>query len=1269
MTAAAIRQSFLSFFREKQHTVVPSASLLPQSPGLLFTNAGMNPFVPFFLGIEKAPYDPPRAADTQKCIRAGGKHNDLEDVGYDTYHHTFFEMLGNWSFGNYFKQEAIAWAWELVVDRWGLPANRLYASVYGPQPGDPGEFDQESWDLWAALFRAKGCDPAIHIVLGSVKDNFWMMGETGPCGPCSELHVDLTPDGNSQGKLVNNDSDLCIEIWNLVFIQYNAEADGSFRELPAKHVDTGMGFERACSIIQGTKGFTDFSTKPSNYATDVFQPLFRKLEELSGKTYVNIYPQPGADRALFADELKTAIAFRVIADHLRTLSFSIADGIMPGNNGRNYVLRRILRRAVRYGRQLGFSGDKPFFGALVATLVAQMGDVFPELLARHAAIRATLEQEEASFNQTLDRGLKRFEEAVGNAAAGSAAAGNTAAGNTAAGNTAAGNTAAGDTAAGNVAAGDTAAGDTAAGDTAAGNTAAGDTAAGSAGVPPADSGILPESSQKTATGALPETIAHESKGALYSKPHGLPHFERPWGKYLLTVTTRERHILPPQARQITLAAIQHFHGSRYILFAAVVMPDHFHLLIEPQPKAFDAGGHPIFWELGDLMHSIKSFTAKEINKAAGATGPVWERDYHDRLIRSDSDFGEKFDYITTNPQRSGLTGEGPYPFVWSRGWSETSLAELRLGSAGVPPAASGILPEASQETAAGALAIATAPPQGALPGQAGAAQHLPSHGRDAHDSRRDAGAPHQLSGDLAFELYDTFGFPLDLTELLCAERGITVDLPRFEKLMEQQRERARAAQKSTVVRALDIATEASTEFLGFEADEVHATILEVHPQEDALFVITDKTPFYAEMGGQAGDTGSLVIGGAEVPVTGVQQIGKARALIVSSSDLQHPTSNIAAGGQVVLRLDSARRRPIEAHHTATHLLHWALHEVVSKDAAQQGSAVDENRLRFDFNSGAVTPGQVAAMEAMVNAAIRADEPVSWSEVAHASIKGRPDIMQFFGDKYGDTVRVVQIGGAPNHLDGFSMELCGGTHVRRTGAIGLFKIKSEGAIASGVRRIEAVCGEAAWNHLNEMVEKWDHDLKAASAKLHAANEKLAALGEEPVTVHEFPHIMGAMLIERADISQLNATFAHGQRTLTETKEAAIEAEKRLKKIQASQAARLADEALAELIAMGEPIIASFEADASLLQELQNGLKKKNFAGPALLIVDDGDKLHLATHCGATALTNGLKAGDLLRDLAALAGGKGGGKPDQARGAAPDRTQLAAIKAAAMEFLKR
>jgi alanyl-tRNA synthetase len=351
-----------------------------------------------------------------------------------------------------------------------------------------------------------------------------------------------------------------------------------------------------------------------------------------------------------------------------------------------------------------------------------------------------------------------------------------------------------------------------------------------------------------------------------------------------------------------------------------------------------------------------------------------------------------------------------------------------------------------------------------------------------------------------------------------------------------------------------------------------------------------------------------------------------------------------------------------------------LHEAVSKDASQQGSSVDENRLRFDFNSAPLTSEQITAMEEMVNGAIKQDMAVSWTEVKHADIKGRADIMQFFGDKYGEIVRVVEIGGKRNALDGYSMELCGGTHVRNTSEIGLFKIKSEGAIASGVRRIEAVCGEAAWAYLNESVEKWSHELKAARAKLTAANEKLSSLGEEPVTVNEFPYIMGAMLVERADISQINAVFAHGQRTLEETQQAAIEAEKRIKKIQSAQAAALADESLAELIDSatqeGKPIIASFESDASLLQELQNGLRKKQFAGPALLVVDDGEKLHLATHCGPDALAAGLKAGDILRDLAALAGGKGGGKPDQARGAAPDRSKLEALKiAAAQLFIHR
>ncbi|MDG0995293.1 MAG: alanine--tRNA ligase [Akkermansiaceae bacterium] len=933
MTASEIRQSFLDFFKEKQHTIVPSASLMPQSPGLLFTNAGMNQFVPYFLGTEKAPYSPPRAADTQKCIRAGGKHNDLEDVGYDTYHHTMFEMLGNWSFGDYFKKEAIEWAWELVVERWGFPADRLYATVYMPAEGDPGQFDQEAYDFWAVLFEKAGCDPKRQIVNGNVKDNFWMMGETGPCGPCSELHVDLTPEGDTDGKLVNMDSDLCIEIWNLVFIQYNAEADGSFRDLPAKHVDTGMGFERAVSIYQGTDGFKDFSKKPTNYATDAFQPIFRKLEELSGRKYNDIYPESvDADKSALSDEMKEAIAFRVIADHIRTLSFSLADGILLGNNGRNYVLRRILRRAVRYGRTLGFSGDKPFMPELVDTLVEQMSEVFPELAERADAIKENLQREETSFNETLDRGLAMFE-------------------------------------------------------------------------------------QKVADG-------------------------------------------------------------------------------------------------GD-----------------------------------------------------------------------------------------------------------------------------------------------ELDGAFAFQLYDTFGFPIDLTELLCAERGLKVDMKKFEQLMEEQREKGRAARTCELVRAADISTDAVTEFTGFEEDVTEATVLEIHQQPDHLLVITDKTPFYVEMGGQMGDQGTLTHEGENFHVTAVQQLGEARAHSISLE------ANIIVGDTVSLSLETERRRPIEAHHTATHLLHLALHEIVSEDASQQGSMVSRTRLRFDFNSGAVSNDKLEAIEEKVNAWISAGDTVSWTEVEHASIQGRKDIQQFFGDKYGDVVRVVQVGGEAGQLDGYSMELCGGAHVRNTADLGIFKIKSEGAIASGIRRIEAVCGEAAWQWMSEEVEKADAVGDELRNKLDKANAALETLGEEKIEFPQFPHIMGAMLVEGGDFHQINATFKQFRQHIEGLREAGVSAEKKLKKVQAGAAAKMADEVLVGLLENGGNIAEVFEGPANLLQELMNGLKKKQFEGAAFLIVDDGSRLHLGAFCGADAQSNGLAAGKLIQELGPIAGGKGGGKADQARGAAPERDKAEELKQAA------
>src|SRR5262245_14843165 len=402
MTSAQIRQSFLDFFREKQHTIVSSSSLMPDSPNLLFTNAGMNQFVPIFLGERKADVSKwagaiassdTRAADTQKCIRAGGKHNDLDDVGLDTYHHTFFEMLGNWSFGDYFKKEAIEWAWELVVGIWKFPPSRLYATVYNPDKSknDPSDFDQEAWNYWAEKFRSVGLDPAVHIVNGNKKDNFWMMGDTGPCGPCSELHVDLTPAGDTKGSLVNKGDARCIEIWNLVCIQFNANPDGTFSPLPAKHVDTGMGFERVTSIIQGTKNFTDFANaKISNYETDIFRPIFDEIEKLSGKKYGSTLPRSGSTGA--TDQEKSDVAFRVLADHIGTLSFAVADNIQPGNTDRNYGLRRILRRAVRYGRALGFK--EPFFYKLVDVLARTMGDVFPEIRAKQKHVAEVLKREE-----------------------------------------------------------------------------------------------------------------------------------------------------------------------------------------------------------------------------------------------------------------------------------------------------------------------------------------------------------------------------------------------------------------------------------------------------------------------------------------------------------------------------------------------------------------------------------------------------------------------------------------------------------------------------------------------------------------------------------------------------------------------------------------------------------------------------------------------------------------------------------------------------------
>ena len=898
MTSSEIRQSFLDFFQSKQHSIVPSDNLGYQSRdgAKIFTNAGMNQFVPIFLGERKADVNAwpgavtdarslaTRAADTQKCIRAGGKHNDLDDVGLDTYHHTFFEMLGNWSFGDYFKKEAIEWAWELLTEVWKFPKERLYATVYKPGEGDPAEFDQEAYDLWKALFEKVGLDPEIHIVYGNKKDNFWMMGDTGPCGPCSEVHIDLTQQGDTKGALVNKDSSECIEIWNLVFIQFNANADGSFSPLPAKHVDTGMGFERVCSVMQNTKGFSDFHRGTSNYETDVFSPIFEKLAELSGKKYGSTLPREGTTGA--TEQEKIDVAFRVIADHIRTLSFSIADGLIPGNTDRNYTLRRILRRAVRYGRSLGF--HEPFFFKLVEVVISEFGSFFPELKEKQDLIVTTIKTEEVAFNKTLDRGIKLFEEAV------------------------------------------------------------------------------------------------------------------------------------------------------------------------------------------------------------------------------------------------SKLGEGD-----------------------------------------------------------------------------------QLSGDAAFELYDTYGFPRDLTELMARERGISVDTDRFEVCMEGQRARARAARQTDVVEIADIGDISATNFIGFDALATTAKIQEVVKLKDKNAVLFETSPFYAEMGGQLGDSGEISGGGNLWRVTNTQKVGDAFVHILADD-----AEGLEAGAEVELSVDAGRRAAIQRHHSVTHIFHWALHEVASKDATQKGSYVGPDKLTFDFNSQPLTPQQVADIEKLVNERIVENAGISWTEVPYTEVQNNQGVMQLFGEKYGERVRVVQIGGKAGALDGWSMELCGGTHTRATGEIGLFRIVNESAISAGVRRIEAIAGMEAYG------------------KAHSEAELIATLaGKVNSPVGELEKKIEALVAQQKKL------------------------EKDLKALKQAQAAAGAKDLIAKATEVnGVKVITENlgDADGNHLGAVADVLKGQ-FEGVVVLGGAGTGSVALLASV-SKSVTGKVKAGDIIKAIAPIVGGKGGGKPEMARGGGKDPSKL-------------
>ncbi len=1123
MTSTQVRQSFLDFFKSKQHTIVPSSSLMPDSPNLLFTNAGMNQFVPIFLGQTKCPYTPGRAADTQKCIRAGGKHNDLDDVGLDTYHHTFFEMLGNWSFGDYFKKDAISWAWELVIEVWKFPPHRIYATIYQPDKSknDPAERDEEAWNFWAEKFRSVGLDPDIHIVNGNKKDNFWMMGETGPCGPCTEIHVDLRPgpaqtdlEAQKSGALLVNGSDArCIEIWNNVFIQYNANPDGTFTPLPAQHVDTGMGFERVTSIMQGTKGLTDFANaKISNYETDIFRPIFDAIEKLSGKKYGSTLPKPGSTGD--TEQEKIDVAFRVIADHIRTLSFAIADGIQPGNTDRNYVLRRILRRAVRYGRTLGF--HEPFFYKLVDVLAATMGDVFPEIRTRKNHVEEVIQREEEAFNKTLDKGIALFNEEAARLTS----------------------------------------------------------SEGSAQVP-GGTGHRP-----VAAGDSPA-----ARGATYSK-RNLPHFEKPWAIYVVNFQTLNGRQLSPAARDIVFDCILRWREARYRLTSACVMPDHVHMIFQPGIKETDPQGQPVFWPLSELFHSIKSFSAKEVNKLEDASGVLWQDERFDRYIRSDADLEEKFRYVCGNPWAAGVVDEQtPYQWLWT---PDIEAAQPYVAPASLPYA-----------QAAGQVARQNGP------------------------VARSTQASSQVSGAFAFKLYDEQGFPLDLTELMARERGLTVDKAGFDKLMEEQKTRARAAQKKEVIELSQIETTTPTKFTGFNHLEgAFANVVEVFESKGKSGVILDTTPFYAEMGGQVGDTGHMGIGNNFYEVIATTKSGSTFLHFLKQPHLPIPRDE-----KVRAFVDYKRRSAIERHHTVTHLLHWALHEVVSKEASQKGSFVGPDKLTFDFNSAALTPEQLADIEKLVNERILENTIVSWTEVPHAEVKSRADVMQFFGDKYGDTVRVVQIGGAANKLDGYSMELCGGTHTRATGEIGLFRIVSEAAVAAGVRRIEAVAGLEAYNLANDQLRL----LRSVAGQINSP------VGE----------------LEK----KIEALLAHQK-----------ELEKQVKIAMQRNASNAASELLTRAQTVNEiPFISQNlgEAEGDFLQAIADSLKSR-FKGVVVLGGCANNAVTLIASVSAD-FTAKVQAGKIIQTIAPIVGGKGGGKPDNARGGGKDASKLDEALAKAKSLL--
>ncbi|MGA2683870.1 MAG: alanine--tRNA ligase [Verrucomicrobiota bacterium] len=1186
MTSSQIRQSFLDFFKSKQHSIVPSSSLLPDSPNLLFTNAGMNQFVPIFLGQVKCPYQPGRAADTQKCIRAGGKHNDLEDVGLDTYHHTFFEMLGNWSFGDYFKKEAIDWAWELVVEKWKFPKERLYATIYNPDKSrnDPSERDDEAWNCWAEKFRAAGLDPAVHIVHGGKKDNFWMMGETGPCGPCSELHVDLTPAGDTQGRLVNKGDARCIEIWNLVFIQFNANADGSFSPLPARHVDTGMGFERVASIIQGTKGFKDFAhAKISNYETDIFRPIFDALEKLSGKKYGSTLPQVSGSATVPVASVgvsPTESSARGAAYYKRRLphferpwakymvSFSTRERRQLSPAARDIVLKSLLfgheqRRYQLYAacvmpEHVHFlfepqinkqdKDGKPVFWPLTEILQAIKS------FTAHEINKVEGTQGQVWENESFDRMIRgdtdleeKFHYICRN---------------------------------------------------------------------PWDSGVVP-GTENYRWVWTPDAAARDAQQG--DRDGRAPQNSVPGSPEQIQLDIAFR-VIADHIRTLGFAIADGIQpsneGRGYVLRRILRRAVRYGRTLDFKEPFFYKLVDVLADTMGDVFPEIRS-RKKNVQEVIRAE----EEAFNKTLDRGIAEFDAQ---MPDNKLREAIIRKRT-ELARRDGLEDTHYVTNEQVEALVR-----LQPRTIQEAktieAFNNIVVTNYWFQVIEP--------------IIHIIKQFDAMPRQISGEVAFELYDTYGFPLDLTELMARERGLTVDTAGFETLMEEQRARARAAQKKEIISVSQIETTAPTKFVGYDKLETPAKVLEVVSLKDKTAVILDTSACYAEMGGQLGDTGKLEQGSQFWRVTNTQKSGNTWLHFIEETGARPSRSQFGAsrtehsagvtpteagetpalpipGNIVTLSVDRVRRNAIQRHHTVTHLLHWALHEVVSRDASQKGSFVGPDKLTFDFNSAALTPQQVADIEKLVNERILENAGVSWTEVSYADVKSRKDVMQFFGDKYGDTVRIVQIGGHAKKLDGYSMELCGGTHTRATGEIGLFQIVGESAIAAGIRRIEAVAGLEAYRKATDEV---------------ALIKNLAGKVNSPV------HEVG---------KKIEALLAHQK-----------ELEKQFQAAQQREASNAASRLLEEIITVnGIPaIIHNLGAvDGDFLQSVADALKQ-SFKG--VIVLGGGSE------AGSVALVAAVtpdfiwkfQAGKIIQQIAPVVGGKGGGKPDNARGGGKDASKL-------------